>query len=132
MALTQIFAPTLISAQVGPAFRRWPAGIDAVRFVLDDTQFTDPALSVQIIMDLSWDNKATWPYRDGPNTWVGGAKSRTGASPGVTLGPFMINDPNNPGTPIHNNPTHVRFFARPAPGSGPVTVGLLAEVSPDT
>lgn len=125
MALTQIFPPTEIDGRVGPAVRRWPAGAEKIKFVLDDSQFTDPALSVTILMQCSWNNKQSWPFTDGPNTWQGGAKMRDGSSPSVTLGPFIKDG-------VAQNPTHVRFFAEPGPGSGPVTVGLLAEVSPDS
>lgn len=127
MPLTQIFPPTLISARVGPAVKRWPVGAEAIRFVLDDALFTDPALSVTVLMQMSWDGKLTWPKQD-LNTWRGGAKSRFGASPSVELGPYRFAAEGIPEGVIVN-PSHVRFFAEPGPGSGPVTVGLLAEIT---
>lgn len=123
MALTQIFPPTEISSRVGPVVRRWPSGSEAILLVLDDSLFTDPALSVTMMLQASWNNKASWTYTD-VNTWQGGAKDRYGNPPSVLLGPFIKNG-------VVVNPTHVRLFAEPGPGSGPVTVGLLADVSPD-
>lgn len=135
MALTQIFPITAISGPLGGgagATKRWPAGVDAIRFVLDDAQFTDPAQSIEIRMDLSWDNKATWPSKDA-QLWQGGAKAvakdGTTSPVSVLLGPFVR---NVNGVPTIVNPTHVRFWAQPGPGSTvPVNVGLLADVSPD-
>lgn len=125
MALTQIFPITAISGPVGgndAATKRWPAGAEAIRFQLDDAQFTDPAKSIQIRMELSWNNKATWPNED-RQLWFGGAKARDGSPPSVTLGPFKQGD-------VIMNPTHVRFSAQPGPGSPtPVNVGLKAEIT---
>lgn len=123
--MTQIFPITAISGVVGgtpAATKRWPAGAEACRFVLDDAQFTDPAQSIEIRMQLSWDDKATWPSDD-RQLWIGGAKARDGSPVSVTLGPFKRGD-------VIVNPTHVRFWAQPGPGSPtPVMVGLLAEIT---
>ena len=122
VALTQIFPPTLISAQIGPVVKRWPLGADRIRFQLDDALFTNPALAVEILIQLSWDGQnGPWTYAF-PVTWRGGAKSRSGDSPSVLLGRFVRNG-------VREAPSHVRFFARPADGSAPVTVGLLAEIT---
>jgi len=122
MALTRIFQPVLISGPVGPVVKRWPNGAEAIKFQLDDSLFTDPARSVSIRIQCSWDGaNGPWRFTD-DNTWNGGAKSRAGDSPSVILGPFRRGD-------VVINPTHVRFFAQPGPGSEPVTVGLLAEIT---
>ena len=122
MALRQVFQRQTISGPVGPVVKRWPVGIEAIQFQLDDLQFTNPALAVQIRLQCAWDGETgPWLFTD-DTTWIGGAKSRSGASPSVTLGPFQ----RNAGIV---NPTHVRFFAQPAAGSGPVRIGLLAEFS---
>jgi hypothetical protein len=126
MALTQVYPETRITQRVGPLVRRWPVASEALLLVLDDTQFTDPTRGVRVLIQLSWDGKATWPYED-RNEWMGGAKDRHGNPPSVLLGPFRVAD----GTPEGriNNPTHVRLFAEPI--TGPVTVGLLADLDPD-
>jgi hypothetical protein len=124
MALQQIFPIVLVNRLFGPIAKKWPAGSPSIRFILDDALFTDPTTSVSIVMQCSWDGKSTWPYTDGPNTWQGGAKDRSGGSPSVTLGPFKFNEQII-------NPTHVRFTMEPGPGSDPVQVGLIADVSDD-
>jgi hypothetical protein len=127
MALTQIVARTTISTRVGPVVKRWPAGAEVIRFVLDDALFTQSARRVNIVMQCSWNNKATWPFQD-LTSWQGGIKAKDGSSPSVTLGPFQR---TVDGQVVTVNPTHVRFYAEPAAGSANVTVGLLAEVSDD-
>ena len=128
MALTQLFPLTLISARVGPVVKRWPLGAEKIRFQLDDSQFTDPALSVVILIQCSWNGQnGPWHWGD-PNPWRGGDKARDGSAPSVILGPFKRAGPT-PGSVIVDNPTHVRFFAQPGPGSDPVAVGLLAEIT---
>lgn len=123
MALTQIFPITAISGPVGGgagATKRWPAGAEAIRFELDNAQFTNPAQSIEIRMQCSFNNKSTWPYED-RQTWFGNPAPRS--APSVTLGPFKV------GNAIVN-PTHVRFSAQPGQGSPvPVNVGLKAEIT---
>ena len=121
MALTQIINRATFGQRVGPVVKRWPAGAEEIRFELDDAQFASG--KVTVLMQCSWNNKGAWPFSD-MTTWQAGAKAKDGSSPSVILGPFVRDGQVQ-------NPTHVRFFAEPAEGSGAVTVGLKADVSED-
>lgn len=119
MALVQIFPLiTIDEPMVSPAYK-WPVGVSALYFQLDDTQFTDPADSFEFRIECSWDNGVVWKQTMF-FTWRGGEpRSRAGGVPYYgTMGPFTRNGVDNP-------PQRIRFRAIPVTGTP--RVGLFAE-----
>jgi hypothetical protein len=124
MALRQILPLTLIDRVMTSPPRNWPNG-PAIYFELIDTAFTDPAETLKINLEVSWDGGVTWPYID-EVIWSGGnpPPRNGGAIYTVRLGPFMVGD--GQGGQTENRPTTARFRATPIAGTP--TVGVRAEV----
>lgn len=114
--ITIVPAQVLDSVGVSSGSRAWPGSLQSFKLTLLDANFTSPSDAVELTIDFSWDGGTTWPYHSVDN-WVGGTKSRSGASPSVAIGPFMKND-------AVNNPTHGRANIRATAGSPNVGLTL--------
>lgn len=112
-----VLNPTILTEPVTLDAREWPANNERYSYQLIASFFNGG--SVGVVAECSWDNGQTWTWST-DDTWQAGARSRSGADPGVILGPFSAGDP-----PQINNPTTVRLTVRPVTGSP--QVGLLAD-----
>lgn len=107
MPLESVLAAKAIPGKPELQVREWPAGQATLFYQLDDAAFL-PGASIVVTCECSWDGGQTWPYRT-EDPFVGGAKSRSGAPPSVTLGPFREADGADPLNGRISNPTHVRL-----------------------
>ena len=121
--MRRIFASALIVVPQISSVQVWPTSHKTVRYALDDAVFLAPT-QVHVTMECSWDGGQTFPWSTS-DTWTGGAKSRSGHSPSVELGPFEVGD--GAGGQSINNPTHVRYTIADANGTIPIC-GLVMKV----
>lgn len=107
----------VLTRRVTTAVQSWPEGADTVRVELGDTLFL-PGTACLVTIEISRDGGATWQLAQAI-PWVGGAKSRTGASPSIELGPYTVFAPTraDPLAMRIDNPGHYRVHIEPTRGS---------------
>lgn len=109
-----ILVKQIVNTKVSTVPVDWPAE-DRLKIQLLDSDFTDAATEIKVTVQASWDKGSTYRWSD-TTIWQGGAKARDGASPSLTLGPFLGSDGKV------NNPTTLKIHMEP--NKGTPTLGL--------
>jgi hypothetical protein len=123
--MIQLFPITTIDSVKTSAVKHWPQQNTSILFVLDDTEFTDPAESFTLTIQLSFApvGSPIWPPDqrgyEFSATIAGGAKSKDGSPWSARLGPFVKDG-------VARIPQEARFRAEPVTGTP--RVGLSADL----
>lgn len=116
-AVRPVLTPRALTRRVSTAKLRWPRDSDTLRVELDESSFTSGAFIVTV--EATWDG-VTFPWVDptgpfDPGVFIG--EDGLVQPRSITLGPFMVGDPDNPAQPIVRNPIGVRVHIEPVSGS---------------